>query len=215
MSMPNIRKEPFIRGDTVLVREIWQGKIWTARPWIIVQDNNKLCVIYHPAGTRDKRRKSLTSEKVTAHDLKYNTWVLEDASSDDVWTLKMAIPGADYSVITRRNAIDNALICWYINLEDPENPMHRTEIGFDCTDQILDVIIEPNLKDWRWEDEDELQEAIEAGAISPEKALSLYAKGEEIRDLIMSGKSIFNGWENWKPDPSWKIPVLPEGWDRI
>jgi predicted RNA-binding protein associated with RNAse of E/G family len=172
-------------------------------------------VIYRPAGTFDKNRRSLTGEQVTAHDRKYNTWVLEDASRNDVWMLKMTIPSEDYSVIAFWNAVDNAFRCWYINLEDPENPMRRTAIGFDCTDQILDMIIEPNLKDWRWDDEDELQEAIEAGLISPEKARSSYAKGEEVRDMIMSGKSIFNGWEHWKPDSSWKVPVLPDGWDVV
>jgi hypothetical protein len=31
----------------------------------------------------------------------------------------------------------------------------------------------------------------------------------------MSGKSIFNSWEKWRPDPAWKVPVLPEGWDVL
>jgi predicted RNA-binding protein associated with RNAse of E/G family len=82
-------------------------------------------------------------------------------------------------------------------------------------DQILDLIVEPDLKQWHWKDEDELKEAIELGIISTEKARSLYAKGTEVRDMILSGKSIFNGWEHWRPDPAWKIPVLPDGWDEI
>jgi predicted RNA-binding protein associated with RNAse of E/G family len=93
--------------------------------------------------------------------------------------------------------------------------MRRTRIGFDLYDQILDLIVEPNLKDWRWDDQAELQEAIETGLISPEQAKALYEKGEEVRDLIMSGKSIFNPWETWKPDPSWNVPFLPDNWDVL
>ena len=51
--------------------------------------------------------------------------------------------------------------------------------------------------------------------ISPGTAKALYAKGEEVRDMIMSGKSIFNGWEKWRPDLTWKVPVLPDCWDIV
>ena len=210
-----MKKSSFSYGDNIVLREIWDGKIWTAHPGIVVQDTKELVVIYRPVGTSDKRRESLTSKKVTSHDRKYNTWVLEDASRDDVWMLKMTIPGECYSVIAFWNAADNAFNCWYINLEDPEKPMHCTGIGFDCTDMLLDVIVQANLKDWYWDDEDELQEVVDAGLISPEKAKALYAKGEEVRNQIMSGKSIFNSWEKWRPDPSWQVPVLPDGWDIL
>jgi len=205
----------FRTGENIVLREIWHSKIWTARPGIVVQDTKELVVIYRPVGTLDKRRKSLTGEQITAHDWKYNTWVLEDASRNDVRMLKMTIPGECYSVIAFWNALDNTFNCWYINLEDPTNPIHHTSIGFDCTDMLLDLIVEPNLKDWRWDDEDELQEVVKAGLISPGTAKVLFAKGEEVRDMIMSGKSIFNGWEKWRPDPAWKVPVLPEGWDVL
>ena len=125
--------------------------------------------------------------------------------------LKMTIPGETYSVIAFWNTVDNGFRCWYINLE---NKARRNGLCIDCTDLLLDWIINPNLKDWYWDDEDELQEAMELGLISQEQSKSLYAKGQEVRDMIMSGKSIFNGWEKWRPDPNWKIPVLPEGWDK-
>jgi hypothetical protein len=40
-------------------------------------------------------------------------------------------------------------------------------------------------------------------------------KGEEVKDLIISGKSIFNGWERWRPNPNWNLPIFPKGWDII
>jgi predicted RNA-binding protein associated with RNAse of E/G family len=204
----------FLPGQTVLVREIWQGKIWTAKPAIVVQDTAELIALFIPASIHCKRHCGLHGDRITVDERKNNQWKLRDVIQDSsYYYIRLTIPGESYSLLVFWNTSDNSLRHWYINLEDPENPMRRTGIGFNCFDQILDVIIQPNLKDWRWDDEEELQEAIKVGLISPEGAKSLYAKGEEIRDLIMSGKSIFNGWEHWKPDPSWNMPVLPEGWD--
>jgi len=212
----NLREEPFKPGQAVLVREIWYGKIWAARPVIVIQDKPELIALYIPANTRGKRHQNLHGNRVTGYELKNKEWILGDMVMDRSYHyIRLTIPGESFSVIIFWNTKDGSINYWYINLEDPANRIHRTTKGFDCTDQILDVIIEPNLKEWRWEDEEELQEAVEAGVISPEKARALYAKGEEVRDMIMSGKSIFNGWENWKPDPSWEIPVLPAEWDIL
>jgi predicted RNA-binding protein associated with RNAse of E/G family len=189
-----IQHSNYSPGDVIVLREIWDGKIWTARPVILVQDDAELIALHIPEGTHWKHHQSRHGDRITALDRKNKQWVLRDF----IWEnrssyIKLAIPGESYSVRLFRNP-DYSLHCWYINLEDAENPMHRTLIGFDCTDQILDVITEPNLKDWHWDDEDELREATEVGLISTEKARLLYSKGEKVRDLIMSGKSVFNGW---------------------
>lgn len=214
--MTNLRGETFKPGQPVLVREIWQGRVWTARPMVVVKDDAELIALHIPPNTLWKHHYGLNGNSITIHERLKNKWRLNDT----IWGkthgfLKLAIPGESYSVLLFWDNTDNSFLYWYINLEDPENPIHRTAMGFDYIDQILDVIIQPNLKDWRWEDEDELQEAIEAGVISAVKARALYAKGEKVSDMIMSGKSIFNGWEHWRPDPSWQVPVLPEGWDII
>ncbi len=101
---------------------------------------------------------------------------------------------------------------WYINLEEP---LRRTAMGFEYLDQFLDVIVKPDLSGWRWKDEDELEEAIALGLISRGKASAMRVEGEKVAVWIQSGKSPFNGWEKWRPDPSWKAPVLPDGWDKI
>jgi predicted RNA-binding protein associated with RNAse of E/G family len=181
-----------------------------------VQDNAELIALHIPVSTQWKHHYGLHGDRISADERKNNKWILRDTIWESFYSyIKLAIPGESYSVLLFWNNTDNSFRRWYINLEDSENPMRRTAVGFDCTDQILDMIIDPNLKDWRWDDEDELSEVVELGLISPEKAKALYAKGEEVRDLLMSGKSIFNGWGYWKPDPSWQVPVLPDGWDIV
>ena len=211
-----VKKSGYSPGEVIVLREIWFGKIWTARPMIVVQDDASLIALHIPVKTTWKYPHSPHGDKVTAVERKNKTWILKDTLwTSDFSYIRLTIPGESYSVLLFRNDKNYKLPYWYINLEDPEAPMHRTKVGFDCTDQILDMVIDPGLKDWHWEDEDELQEAIEVGLISDEKAKLLYLKGEQIRDLIMSGNSIFNAWENWHPDASWKVPILPEGWDVI
>jgi uncharacterized protein len=203
--------KPFKPGQTVLVREIWQGKIWTARPMVLVQDTAELLALYWVPGTRWKRARNHQGGEVPTLDRKMQKWELHD----DIWkgegTLRLSIPGAKYSILIFRNS-DNNISNWYINLEDPLTRMDR---GFDYTDKILDMIVEPNLETWHWKDGDEFEEAQELGLISKQEAKAFQAEGEKALKLLRSGKSIFNGWENWKPDPSWRVPVLPEGWDVI
>ena len=209
--MINFRGKQFLPGQTVLVREIWQGKVWTARPMILVQDTAELLALYWVTGTIWKRARNHQGGEVSAPDRKTQNWELQD----DIWkgqgTLRLSIPSAKYSVLLFRNT-DNTHSNWYINLE---YPLTRTARGFDYTDMILDIIVEPDLRTWYWKDEDEFQEAQDLGLISAKEAKSFRNEGEKALKLLQSGKSIFNGWEHWKPDPAWKVPVLPKGWDVV
>ncbi len=164
-------------------------------------------VFYMPAGTvwKDAYPHLRPVERV------HRTWSLRD----DRWrfggTLRLSVPGAPYSIILLRNA-DGSLFGYYVNLEEP---LRQTEIGFDYEDNTLDVIVAPDLSGWSWRDEDELEELVTAGLVSPEKAAAIYAEGKAAIAALQSRKSVFSGWENWRPDPSWPVPVLPMGWDRV
>jgi predicted RNA-binding protein associated with RNAse of E/G family len=205
------KKEYFNPGQIVLVREIWQRKVWTARPMILIQDTVELIALYWFPGTLWKRARNKQGGDVAVIDCKAGNWELYDSILEGGGTLRLSIPGANYSILVFRNE-DGTLNRWYINLE---NPLIRTNRGFDYLDQFLDIIVKPDLKTWHWKDEDEFQEAQDLGLISPREAKTYLDEGLKALKLLQSGKSVFNGWEQWKPDPSWKIPVLPEGWDTI
>jgi len=205
------KKEYFKLGQTVLVREIWQQRVWTARPMILLQDTPKLIALYWIPGTSWKRARNHQGGDVSVIDCKQGNWELHDVILEGGGTLRLSIPGAFYSVLLFRNT-DGTINRWYINLE---NPLTRTNGGFEYLDQFLDIIVEPDLKTWHWKDEDEFQEAQDLGLISPQEAKMFRDVGLKALELLQSCKSLFNGWEQWKPDPSWKVPVLPEGWDVV
>ena len=196
----------FQPGETAVLRQLFLGKIWEARPAIVVRDTPELIAFFSPPGSIWKE----SHEDLRPAQRIHSSWSLVDKKWSFGGILRLTLPGADYSVLLLKNT-DGSLYRWYINLEEPLN---RTVMGFDYIDLILDVMIEPDLSAWSWKDENELEDAVSAGLISKEQATGLYIKGEAVVAFLKSGKSTFNGWENWYPDPLWTIPVLPDGWDK-
>ena len=99
---------------------------------------------------------------------------------------------------------------WYVNLERP-HVWHAK--GCDTRDTLLDVVCEAPRR-WRWKDEDELEIAVAVGAITREDAASVRAEGDRVVAAIERWASPFvDGWERWRPDPSWPAPELPADWD--
>jgi hypothetical protein len=210
--MTSVERKPFNPGQPVLVREIWQGKVWSARPEIIVQDTAELLVLYKASGTPWKQPVAPEGNEVTARNRKAGNWQLRDTVWHGEGNLRLTVPGSHFSVITFWNDGHDSLRYWYVNLEDP---LHRTRFGFDYLDMILDVIVEANLAHWHWKDEDDFDLAQKLGLIPADRASFLRLEGERAVKMLQSGESIFNGWGNWRPDPSWQVPTLPEGWDIV
>ncbi|MFA5309642.1 MAG: DUF402 domain-containing protein [Dehalococcoidales bacterium] len=202
--MPN---QSFFRpGQTIVIREMCDGRIWEARPAVVVSDTPRLGAFFVPPGSIWKE----SGEDFRPAERVGKSWRLKDKVWGFGGILRLTVPAASYSVLLLRNA-DGSLYQWYINLEDP---LRRTGLGFDYEDNILDIGVNPDFSGWHWKDEDELQEAIIIGLISQEKAAALYTEGKKAVDWLISGQSPFNGWEKWRPDPAWTLPVFPEGWEE-
>ena len=207
-----IKHSYFSPGQTVVLREVLHGRIWSAKPAVIVQDTPEMLALYAPSGTMAKQPRTLEGKRVKAENRLSSEWILVDSLWSSFHLLRMTVPGSMYSVIAFWDNPGMEFHDWYINLEDP---LYRTTLGFEFLDQWLDVIVAPDLSAWRWKDEDEFAEAVEIGLISKVKAATLQAEGERVAKWLRSGKSPFNEWINWRPDPSWEIPILPEGWDMV
>jgi predicted RNA-binding protein associated with RNAse of E/G family len=98
---------------------------------------------------------------------------------------------------------------WYVNLQEP---VCRTALGFDFMDHALDIVITPDLSEWQWHDEDELEKAQERGLFSAQLVEQIWAEGEGVIANLESMVFPFGDhWETWCP-PDWPIPELPRGW---
>jgi hypothetical protein len=102
---------------------------------------------------------------------------------------------------------DGSFRGWYVNLERPQV---RAGSNFDYEDELLDVWVAldhaPELLD-----EDELEEAVGHGFVSPERAAAITATAE----AVLADPPWPTGWEDWRPEPGWQMPVLPPGWDDL
>ena len=195
-------------GDQIVLREVWRDNVWSARPELVVRDSSELLALYLPAGSIWERP---TSQDGRPLRMPVSEWVLEEARQP-IETLRLASPGRSHSVLLLWREGFGEFLRWYVNLEDP---LRRSTIGFDYMDQVLDIEICPDLTGWYWKDEDELREAQEAGLISSQRAAELRVEGEAVIRQMETREPPFNGgWERWRPDPSWPIPLLLDGWQK-
>jgi len=198
-------------GDQIVYREVWRGKVWTARPVTVVQDAPDLVVLYLCSGTRWKIPGGSRSQ--FGHLLRTGDWQLIDITY--MWgdTLFLIRPGEAHAVHVMWRHETREFSGWYINLQEP---LRRTAIGFDHMDQELDIVVKPDLSGWVWKDEEEFQKDVETGLISPGQAHEIRAEAERVLERVRAKASPFgDGWEAWHPPAGWPIPSLPEGWDKV
>ena len=127
--------------------------------------------------------------------------------------LMLIPPTASHAVNVMWETGQRRFLCWYVNLQAP---LHRTKIGFDTDDYILDIVIQPDCRTWRWKDGDEFDEAVSLGVYTTEQARKIRAEGEAVIQHAQAGLSPFcDGWERWSPPEDWPIPNFPQGWDKM
>jgi uncharacterized protein len=181
-------------GDVVARREIWKGRVWTARPWLVVRDRPDELVLWIPRGTPTKIPPGSRIPR--------SEWTLEDGT----WgggALRLVRPGAAHSILHFFN--QGEFRSWYVNLE---RPLQRSPVGFDYLDRELDVHVHPD-GSWEYLDEDEFAETQRLGVIEADEAAAVRAEAER----VLAAWPFPTGWEGWRPDPAWPVPSLPTSWD--
>lgn len=196
--------------QVIVIREIWQNKVYSVTPVRVVQDTLRWSALYLPPQTPCLWPH--TREGVTIR-IPTEEWVLDGGpwTSSDV--LFLVQPGSGYTAVGFWDD-DYRFHSWKINLEQP---MRRTPLGFDYMDQLLDIVVRADRSTWHWKDEDEVRLAQALGIFTAEQVSELYQLGERAVQSILSNEPPFDGnWENWKPDPAWRAPLdLPQGWEQI
>jgi hypothetical protein len=196
-------------GDDITIRGVGSKVFW-AYPANVVQDTPELIAYYLCAGANGKN----TRHRVTPIEmLDANKINIVDHQWHRTDVLMLVVPGEAFSVYFMWETGTKNLDCIYINLQEPTR---RTSIGFDSMDNVLDVVIHPDMNEWKWKDEDEFEEAQRVGFYSREQARQIRADGEKAIEMVMSRRrSIYEKWKLWEPDPQWALPLLSQQWDRI
>lgn len=201
----NVHRSP---GDIVALREIWDGRIFEVRPAIVVLDAVDARSFYIPPGTV---LKSAVDASGRILRLPHGDWTLVERARGDTHWLSFAWPSVAHAVLLRWTK-EGEFLGWYVNLQ---TPLVTTPVGFDFTDHFLDLLVEPG-GSWSWKDEDELDEALALGLLSPAEVAQVRTEGERAILRIEAREEPFDDrWMDWKPDPGWVSPALPAGWDVV
>ena len=199
----------FAPGESVVWRSVDRKEriVQTVWPWTVVRDGEDETVLYIPADTVGKRR---TGERGGPGNRFIVRW--DGGHADVTWkrtnVVRLYRSGDPYSLWLAFDATTWDLAWRYINLEDA---WLRTAIGFDSRDVYLDLVAGPDGDDWEWKDEDELAWVVEQGRLDAARAVQIRADGERAVQAVRQIGSL-DRWRTWRPDPSWRIPTVPERW---
>jgi len=202
-------------GETVVLRYHARDRAMVASgyPTTCVEDSDERLVLFLPHNTTYIGYDHLPLEGRVQHVIDRATKPMPlRRRQPHTWrnhTLRFLYPGEPYQVWAAWREDSWEFAWWYVNLEAP---FIRTAVGVDTRDHTLDIVASADLK-WRWKDEDELEARIEHGIDTVEFAAAVRRHGEQAVELIERVASPFSEpWADWRPDPTWVPPVLPEDW---
>ncbi|MGW2932435.1 cytidylyl-2-hydroxypropylphosphonate hydrolase [Streptomyces sp. NPDC001156] len=202
-------------GEHILwrYRENAGERFHIVRPVTVVRDDGQLLAVWMAPGTQCVRPVLADGTPLHAEPLE-SRYTKPRTVRLDRWfgagVLKLAHPGQPWSVWLFWEPgwrFKN----WYVNLEEP---LVRWAGGVDSEDYFLDICVYPD-HSWGWRDEDEFAQAQRDGLMNPRLAERVREAGLSAVEAIRTWQAPFSdGWQHWRPDPSWSVPSLPEDWDR-
>ncbi|MFF3759897.1 DUF402 domain-containing protein [Streptomyces sp. NPDC002185] len=189
------------------------GDVHICRPVTVVRDTPELLAVWMAPDTECVR--PVLTDGTAVHEEPLATRYTAPRTTERTrWAgsgvLKLARPDEPWSVwlFWERGWRFRS---WYVNLEEPRV---RWSGGVDSEDHFLDISVYPD-HSWLWRDEDEFAQAQRSGLMSPRQAAGVRAAGERAVERIKRwGTPFADGWEDWRPDPAWRVPELPADWDR-
>ena len=202
-------------GDIVAWRGLFNDRVWHVQPTIVVKDSPEELVLTLVPGTECIADENYPKGKKYGKrrwEFMDNDWTLAKYTWRTNRLLLVLEPEKYFSTIYFWNDASNEFLCYYINFQIP---FKRTHCGIDTLDLELDLVIRPDMSS-EWKDVDDYKMCIKAGMILPEWASEIeIAKADVLGRLAGKRYPLDGSWLDWKPDPNWEPPKLPEGWDKI
>jgi len=202
-------------GDVVSWRGIRNKRVWHVQPTIVVKDSPEELVLTLLPGTECMAEETYPLGKQNSKrwwDFKDSDWKL----SKYIWQTNRLLlifePEKCYSTILFWNHANHDFKCYYINFQIP---FQRRNDNVDMLDLELDLIVKPDFN-LEWKDEADYRSAIAYDPMFLEWAQVIESATPEVLRRIENRHYPFDGsWLDWKPDPNWSPPKLPENWDKI
>lgn len=195
-------------GTQIEVRFLLTDQPFLVMPVTVVADGPDLIMHYLADGTRYLRREAVDGSPPPRVIPPEEIDSVATRMVEDTWRgshrLIVTRPGQAHAVFLKWTP-EWTFREWYVNLQEP---LRRTERGFETRDHFLDIQVSPN-RSWRWKDEDELALAIELGRLTRQQGDVIRREAERVIPDVEAGRFPFDGsLESWRPEPSWPIPRL-------
>jgi hypothetical protein len=205
----------FATGEQVLLRYRRNTPGDVILPVTVVEDGPSHIALYTAPGTPGKGQATADGQKLTRETPFLERERMIGGFAEFTWKrnhiLQLIQPGEPRSTWLIWREPDWEFRAYYVNLQAP---LKRTSLGFDTADYLLDLDITPDLE-WSWKDEEEAVIAREHGLVAPGILDRMREEGERaIRDIEARAWPFNAGYESWRPDPSWTVPDMPQGWDE-
>ena len=192
-------------GEAIVRREIWNGKPWLGTVVFVVEDGPGLLASYLPEGAPFGFPPGDWPGPTGRHPWHgRGRW-------EGHGVLMLQRPSESYAVWHFWNGPQRKFAGWYLNLQEP---FRRTTLGYDTQDLELDVWV-PERRRWSFKDADLLEERVREGRFTAARAAKIRGLGDEIGAMLDHGERWWDdSWTAWTPDPSWRSPSLPGGWEE-
>jgi hypothetical protein len=216
ISMKNLRTV----GESCVLRGIVNNQVWLAQSVIVVKDQPGEIVLLLPPGAQCAfpegywywRRNQDHSHLTRWQEARCDRIVLREFPWQTNRILMFLEPEKYYSCFLFWDGASDQFQGYYINFQ---LPYHRSHCGFDTLDLDLDIVIDPQYH-WEWKDVDEYQDGIREGGIQAEWVKGIEQSYEEVFERIRLRSYPLDGsWLQWRPDPHWALPDLPDGWQVV
>lgn len=196
------------RGQTVVVREMWRNRLWSAVPHIWAEPH----VTYVPQGTvgayasnRDlPYTDGMTREERKLAAMRTGNYRVVERSTD-LSALYFFRPGS-WARVNLGWSAGGVFLGWYVNFE---SPVEYWSGGLQSKDLVLDLQIAPD-GGWHWKDRDGFDTAVSQGVFAPDLLPRLESEAKNVLQMRDRRTGPFDPrWREWTPDPRWDTPMLP------
>ncbi|HZP73104.1 MAG TPA: DUF402 domain-containing protein [Gaiellaceae bacterium] len=177
-------------GDVVLRREVRnEGWAWLEVPVVVVCDTGELLATYVATGT----------PFTFPSGPEPHPWAGRKAWQGH-GVLMLQRPRDAYAVWVFWHGPEREFRSWYLNLQEP---FRRTAEGYDTQDLELDLILHPDGRVER-KDEELLDVRVAEGRFTQDQANEIRRSAQRIEaELAARGQWWDASWALWEPEPHW------------
>lgn len=190
-------------GETIVLRQVWQGRPLLAIPCIVVSDAPGLLVTYLP-----ERAPIAAVPGWPGGDP--HPWAPRIRWQGH-GTLMLRRPGDRYSIWAFWQGEEREFGCWYVNFEQP---YRRSRIGIDTLDHELDLWSDDG-STWHRKDVEGVARCVADGRFDEGEAERIRADADSFEaGYAREGPWWDPGWAAWRPDDVPEVS-LPDGWELV